>query len=129
MNNNGFTLLEILVTISICTLLSIMGFITYNKVTDNYKEKEYNTIVSDFESAAEVYITKSSDKEKKLYSGEESFYNVYLKELSSNNLIDDNIVNPKTNKKFDYNNDYVRITYDGNAGNKKYETKFFIVGK
>ena len=56
-----------------------------------------------------------------------SFYNISLKELASNNLIDDNIVNPKTNRKFNYDNDYVRVTYDGNVGSKKYETKFFIV--
>ena len=41
-NKNGFTLIELLVTITIILILTVSGFVTFHKITEKQKQREYN---------------------------------------------------------------------------------------
>ncbi len=124
---NGFTLIEVIVTVCVIFLISITGFITFNKVLNNSKDKDYNRITKEFETAAEVWLEKKEDEvltlsdestikksvlKQNLYNVEGTFFKLTLEELLKNNLIDENIINPKTNDEFDYEKSYVKLSYD-----------------
>ena len=129
MNRNGFTLIEMLVTISIILIISITGFITFNKILDNSKQKEYNRMVNEFETAAEVWLEKREDEtltlnnnttiqklilKQNLYNEKGTFYQLTLEKLADKGLIDNNLINPKSGQKFNYERNYVKLYYDEN---------------
>lgn len=127
-NKKGFTIIEILITVGIIALVTVIGFVTFTTIIKNVEEKEYKRLANEFETAAEVWLTEQTEKdptselEKKLYNNPGTFENVTLKQLADSGLIEEQIENPKTNKKFNYTEAYVKLYYDSveyDEGNTK----------
>lgn len=108
----GFTIIELVVVMSILLLITATSVISYHRITTSYKEKEFERIVSDFEAAAEVYASMNNDLKDRVYSGT-GFATVTLKTLKAENLISDEVVDPLTGATFEDRN-YVSIYLDEN---------------
>jgi prepilin-type N-terminal cleavage/methylation domain-containing protein len=109
---NGFTIIELVVVMSILLLVTATSIVSYHRITTNYKEKEYERIVSDFEAAAEVYASMNNDIKDRVYSGN-GFATVTLKVLKDEGLVDDDATDPITGAAFEDQN-YVSIYLDEN---------------
>lgn len=116
MNKKGFTLIEILIVISLLAIITTSSFIAFRSVNENSKNNDYTRIVEEFKTTAEVYVDKNEELRKNIYNKEINYYDVTLNMLLKDGLIENDIVNPKTNKKFNYDS-YIRISY--NNGLKK----------
>lgn len=92
MKKNGFTLIEILVTIGLLSAIALVLFYGFNKIDRNNDIKECERIVSTFETAAEVYVE----------IGNSINTSVTLKVLREAGLIEPDLINPVTNLKFNY---------------------------
>lgn len=92
MKKNGFTLIELLITISILLAMGLLLVVNVNSVRKNHNISECKRLVSEFETAAEVY-NKTHD----------TLTSVTLNMLNGDGLIKDNLINPVTNEEFDYN--------------------------
>lgn len=95
MKKNGFTLLELLVTIALLSAMGLVMVIGLNKVQTNNNKKECKRIISTFETAAEVYVESGNSI---------SSDGVTLTALKELGLIEPNIINPITKEVFDYSN-------------------------
>lgn len=85
-NKKGFTLVEIIVVISLLALLSIILVISLNKVQKNSKENSWNKLVERIKSAADVYLEKSPEYIKNVY------YEAGVSYLSVNTLITEGLI-------------------------------------
>lgn len=115
----GFTLIEILVVITLIGILATTSFISLGKVNDARIENEYNKKVENFIDAAEVYIDNNTDLREKVYNKVQ--VNVTLNNLADKDLIEKNIINPYTNKVFNYDS-FIEINYQ-----EKLIVKFNII--
>ena len=116
MNKKGFTLIEILIVISLLAIITTSSFIAFRSINENSKNNDYTKLVEEFKTTAEVYVDKNEELRKNIYNKEINYYDVTLNMLLKDGLIENDIVNPKTNKKFNYDS-YIRISY--NNGLKK----------
>ncbi|MEG2457555.1 MAG: type II secretion system protein [Bacilli bacterium] len=101
MKKDGFTLIEVLVVIVIlCTIgVSSMGLISY--ALENDKEKQIERLKTNIEASTEIYVNMNSELSSSIYSGGSTCITLYS--LLSKGLIKDNLINPLTNVKIDYN--------------------------
>ena len=99
MNKKGFTLVELLATIIILGLLTLLASTSVTKVLKESKGDLYKTQIKLVESAAEAWGAENIDK---LPNAGECKY-LTLKNLQDYGLIDKDITNPKTGKKIDNN--------------------------
>lgn len=107
----GFTLIEILVVLSIVGLLSATSFISFAKLNENSIEQDYNKKVETFMDAAVVYLDGDENLRKIVYNDKGSV-DIKLQNLYGKGLIEGNIINPLTKEEFNYES-YVTIKYDG----------------
>ena len=113
MKKNGFTLIELLAVIII---LGVLGLIVMPVVTNSLKESKedlYNTQLANIKEAAKTW---SADNINKLPTAINDNKNVTLEKLQSEGYIDEEIINPKTDAKFDPLKVCVNIKFNG----KKY---------
>ena len=94
MNKKGFTLIEVLIVISIISLVSATSIILFNKSLEKEKSNELNLLYEKIEIATDVYFSTSSDIPNLTLS---AICVLTLKDLQDVNLIDSNLVNPVTN--------------------------------
>ena len=99
MNKKGFTLVELLATIIILGLLTLLASTSVTKVLKESKGDLYTTQIKLVESAAEAWGAENIDKLPN--DGECKFLTVET--LQDYGLIDKDITNPKTNEKIDNN--------------------------
>ena len=99
MNKKGFTLVELLAVIIILSLLAVLASTSVTKVIKNSKSDLYDAQLNLIKSAAEAW---GSDNINKLPNAGECKY-ITLSTLKGYGLIDNEIKNPKTNKKFNEN--------------------------
>lgn len=105
----GFTLIEILVVISIIGVICATSFISFGKVNENNLQTQYNNKVEEFIDAAIVYIDSDENLRKIVYNNKGTV-NVKLSVLKKEDLIKGNIINPLTKREFNYDS-YVTIKY------------------
>ena len=105
----GFTLIEILVVISIIGVLSATSFISFAKINEKTTEQDYNNVVTSFITSAEVYVDNDENLRKIVYNDKGSV-KVTLQDLYSKGFIKPNEKNPLTKKEFNYNS-YITIKY------------------
>jgi len=105
MNKKGFTLVELLAVIVILSLLALIANSSVVNVVKNSKSDLYNTQLKLIESAAETWGDDNFDK---LPNEGECKY-LTLANLKNYGLLEQKIINPKTNKEFS-DNLYIKIT-------------------
>lgn len=105
MNKNGFTLVELIAVIVILGLLALIANSSVVNVVKNSKSDLYNTQLKLIESAAESWGNDNLDK---LPNDGECKY-LTLANLKNYGLMEEEIINPKTNKEFS-DNLYIKIT-------------------
>jgi len=108
----GFTIIELVVVMSIILIVTATAVVSYHRMTTQYKEKEYDRIINTFEAAAEAYAAENQDIKDRIYSGA-GYATVTLKVLGIEGLIDDEVEDPITGEKFDEKN-YVSVYLDEN---------------
>ena len=109
MNKNGFTLVELLAVIIILSLLALLASTSVTKIVTNSKNELYNAQISLIEEAAKSWGT---DNLNKLSSENGECKYISLRKLKEYGLLDESIVNPKTNKEF---SDDIKIKISSNT--------------
>lgn len=105
MNKKGFTLVELIAVIVILGLLALIANSSVVNVVKNSKSDLYNTQIKLIESAAETWGNDNLDK---LPNDGECKY-LTLSNLKNYGLIEENVINPKTNSEFT-DELYIKIT-------------------
>ena len=94
---NGFTLVELLVTIS---MLAVVGtIIIYNVVSLNNdtKDLQYDRMVENIKNAAKTYVSLYPEDFSDLYSSK-AFQYMKIQQLIDEGLLDEDTTNPYTNE-------------------------------
>lgn len=89
LNKKGFTLVELLVTISIIAILSAVGLIIFNNVQKTARDSKKVADIREIQKALEVYFIKSSQ------------YPASLNDISNNTYFTQGVV-PKDPQNKDY---------------------------
>lgn len=110
MKNKGFTLIELIVTITLLAIISITIGVSVSNMLANQKEKEAENMKETIEKAACVYVDTVN----------ESLTEVSLKTLIDEGLIDKDLVNPITKESLDINSK-VNINIVDNEKNCTYD--------
>lgn len=123
--NNGFTLIELIATIAIMGIISILAFPSLNKVIATNKEKKFEYYATSLEKGAKLYIeSHSKDLWDENSTGEKkisflALKNDYLvKDYKTDNITCDNdntyvIVNKIGKNKYTYKA-YLKCTKNNN---------------
>ena len=110
MNKKGFTLIELIATITIMVMITIIAIPTSIKFIEKGKQNQYDILEDQIISAANKYYINHKDDKC-----------ITIDELKNTNLLNEvddkfinnlgNIINPKTNKTL---NEQVKVTINGN---------------
>ncbi len=113
---NGFTLMEVLVVITISAIIGVSSVVMYETTTNVTKDEELKNIYIDIQNAAMLYMDIDSNA---LNSFRENKYlNIPISTLESNNYIDSDLKNPNDNSKIP--SDYVIRLYVATKDNKDF---------
>ena len=99
MNNKGFTLIELIVTILLVAMISSIAFVSINKAIIKSKEKECLNIKTSIRSAADLYFS-----DNRYISGINSVTAQVLKENGYLNIKESYITNPVNKQNIELSN-------------------------
>lgn len=131
MNKNGFTLIELIATIAIMLLITIIAVPSTVSLLNRSKEKSYELQVKEFETAAESLVidNKSHWNIKTIETSNPRC--ILLEDLAVNNYIKEVPDNPLTDKKFEgyveIKNTNNKITYEYKDDNNCITDKFITM--
>ena len=97
MNTRGFTLVEIIAIMSILVGIFLISFPAFNNMINSDEEKIYDTMVEDLCIAGKTYLYSHLDLYPNL-SVEGQVIELDIKLLIKYGNIEDDIINPKTEK-------------------------------
>ena len=124
----GFTLVELLVTISLIGVLSSFIIVDINKKSKDYSKEANNELIELIKSSTYSYIMSNEQIEQKVKSSD-SGYTIKLEELINNGYLDEkNLKNFETKKTLDYKDINVVISYGLNDEGTAYEYQYQING-
>jgi prepilin-type N-terminal cleavage/methylation domain-containing protein len=106
MNNKGFSLVELLATITILGIIIAIGVVSYNKINISSKEETRKNIIKKIEIAASNYAFDTN------------ITCVQVSTLITNGYLEEDTLDPLNNSSF--NNNYVRMTKTGNYYNAEF---------
>ena len=110
MNNKGFTMIELLVVISLIAIMAILMAVNMTGILSEQKGMSYNTIRGQIESAACAYIDKQENVDlRKEYKDDPNGGLVILSTLVSEGLIDGDIKDPRTNKTLEEEGSEIKV--------------------
>ncbi len=109
-NIKGFTLLELLGVILIITFIILVVVPTINRAVESSKEKLYQAQASNIESAAKIW---AADNPNVIPKKNNETTTVFLYTLKNSGILDDDLINPLTDKKFP-DNTLIEIKRDNN---------------
>ena len=110
-NERAFTLVELIATILILCLISLLAITSINKAVKDSNANGHKVQVNGILSSAQSYVTDNDDiKEEDLVD-----YTMHLNTLAENGYIDNKIIDPKNNKEIDLNASYIKITKETNT--------------
>ena len=112
MNKKGFTLVELLATIVLLCLITLIATFTINKTVNDAKKRSHNSQVDTILSGAIAY----SNKEEVIDLTNIDGYKIYLKDMASKGYIEDSIKDPLTGDFYDMNSSYVEIIDGSSSG-------------
>lgn len=129
MKQKGFTMIEIIISITLVALIGITIAVSLNKQKSTTDANDYTSYVNKVISAADVYLTDNKSTINELES-EKGYIKVNVSEISKGGFIDSSLVNPKTGDKVEETKDYVlvsldeagtlKLEYNGDASNEAY---------
>ena len=108
MNRKGFTLIELIATIALLGIIVTISFISINKVIEQSKENDCESLLKSIKTAANDY---ASDKR---YS--ESINSIVANGITVQDLIEGEYISNPVNpyNKSEINPNYIKITYSFN---------------
>ncbi|HOP65530.1 MAG TPA: glycine-rich protein [Bacilli bacterium] len=86
----GFTLIEVIVTISLLALISTIILLSISSARDKHNEEEWLDLTARIKSAASVYVDKSEGLKSLIYSGTTVY--VAVEDLLDSGLLDENYI-------------------------------------
>lgn len=113
MNKKGFTIVELLVTITLLAIISTIATISITSFINKNKENNYEILKNTILQASKEYVTDNR------YGSVES--SITAQYLLDNHYITSGFTDPKTGKNIDLNSVVVTITYQNK--NYTYEIK------
>ena len=118
MKKNGFTLIELMVTISLIVLIGIVAVVNVRNLINDSKQKAYATLVKTIEDSAKSYTYLNTSSINTLITAN-GYAEVTILELQQSDLLDTTLTNPVNNQEID-TSDKVRITKSNNLYNFEY---------
>ena len=113
MNKKGFTIVELLVTITLLAIISTIAAISITSFINKNKENNYEILKNTILQASKEYVTDNR------YGNIDS--SITAQYLLDNHYITSGLTDPKTGKNIDLNSVVVTITYQNK--NYTYEIK------
>lgn len=111
MNKKGFTLVELLATLVIIAIITIIAVPKildwFNNSTDTYKELDENLVIE----AARIYVT---DHPNNYLPNSNKVYCITMPQMVNYGCLDENSVKIISDKSYDQTNMKVKVTYNGN---------------
>ena len=92
---NGFTLMEVLLVITIASIVGVSSVVMYETTTNVTKEEKLKNTYVDIQKAASLYMDIDSNALESFR--ENKYLNVPLSTLESNNYVEDELKNPVDN--------------------------------
>ena len=116
MKKNGFTLVELIMSLAILVSISLVMGIALNKVFKKNEDTEYNSMVSRITSAADIYLSNNSSLVNELYTNK-GYILIKIGAIKKEGLLDADLTNPKTGEKVK-DSEYVVVTLDAEGSFK-----------
>ena len=113
MNKKGFTIVELLVTITLLAIISTIAAISITSFINKNKENNYEILKNTILEASKEYVTDNR------YGNIDS--SITAQYLLDNHYITSGLTDPKTGKNIDLNSVIITITYQNK--NYTYEIK------
>lgn len=113
MKKNGFTIIEITVTVLLLSILTVFIVPRVSTIISNNKDKVCESIVISIEEAAKNYTYLNSGIVNSAISSN-TYFEVTLLDLQKEGLLDVKLENPYTNEMIP-NTNKVKITKEGNV--------------
>lgn len=112
MKKNGFTLIEISVTVLLLSILTIFIVPRVSTIISNNKDKTCNSIITSIEEAAKNYAYLNTGVvDATIFNNE--YFEITLLDLQKEGLLKVELENPHTNEMIP-NTNKVKITKNGN---------------
>src|SRR5574344_2487669 len=113
MKKNGFTLVELIISIALLSLIGISIGITLNKSYKKNQDNEYKDFISKVESSANVYASADISILNQLETNK-GFIDIKAINLINIGILSTDLVNPNTGSKIT-GEEIIRITLDDNG--------------
>lgn len=103
MDRKGFTLIEIIITVTLIALVSIMFTNSFDTISKNNRKTEYQRMVSTLNNAVEVYLEQHREINSLLYVGK-GYLIITIEDLIKSGNIARDMNDPTTQKPINQNN-------------------------
>lgn len=124
MNNKGFTLIEVIITLSILVVLSLILIPTVNTIIEKQNQNSLKNFVESVESATLNYVKENKWELEWIncVDGNPS-HSITIKELIISNYLQPNIKNPVTKEEINIEDPNYTIIATYNCANKTFTAK------
>lgn len=119
MNKKGFTLVELLATIVLLCLITLIATFTINKSVKDAKNRSHNAQVETIISAGISYTNKEDNINLNNING----YKIYLSELHNKGYIENAIKDPLNDKMINMASSYIEIRIASSVNNNQSDIK------
>lgn len=116
-NRKGFTLTELLVVIAMIAVIGTVIIVNTVSINKRANDNEYDRMIENIVNSAKTYVSLYPEEFGDLYSTK-AFSFISLNELIHSGLLDEEIINPYTNKQLDLEDKYlgfIKAYVDGNS--------------
>ena len=93
-NKKGFTLVEILVVLTLLVALTTTTLLSMENIRKNSGEKRLKELYSEIELATDIYLVNHGEVAEKLLNGESTSECVKIYKLINEGLLRNNLTNP-----------------------------------
>ena len=121
-NKKGFTLIELLAVIALIVVLGSIIIYSTIGINNSSKDLQYERMVENIKNSAKTYVSLYPDEFSELYSSR-AFTYISLSEIIKAGFLDEDIVNPYTNKNIDLdsiNEGFIKVYVDGDSREMTY---------